>query len=148
MAESLPPKVKLLKGYEPDFSAATYQIHDESHTIGNALRWMLMKKCVCLMYQHINQDRFYAFLVPRWSFADTGVTLPPSLSGWLTVPPLSNPHPSENVINVRIQMYDRLSSLDALTAALDNLDNLCKVVEEKYLHSLRTDSFERWEEKS
>lgn len=42
MAE-LPPKIKILKGAEPDLSAATYQIHDESHTVGNALRWMLMK---------------------------------------------------------------------------------------------------------
>ncbi|KAI0075509.1 RBP11-like subunits of RNA polymerase [Panus rudis PR-1116 ss-1] len=39
----VPPKIKILKGAEPDLSAATYQIHDESHTIGNALRWMLMK---------------------------------------------------------------------------------------------------------
>ena len=35
-----------MKGAEPDLSAATYQIHDETHTIGNALRWMLMKKYV------------------------------------------------------------------------------------------------------
>jgi hypothetical protein len=35
-----------MKGAEPDLSAATFQIHDESHTIGNALRWMLMKKFV------------------------------------------------------------------------------------------------------
>jgi len=35
-----------MKGAEPDLSAATYQIHDESHTIGNALRWMLMNKYV------------------------------------------------------------------------------------------------------
>lgn len=33
-----------LKGASPDLSAATYQIYDESHTIGNALRWMIMKK--------------------------------------------------------------------------------------------------------
>ena len=35
-----------MKGATPDLSAATYQLRDESHTIGNALRWMLMKKCV------------------------------------------------------------------------------------------------------
>jgi hypothetical protein len=35
-----------MKGAAQDLSAATYQIHDETHTIGNALRWMLMKKCV------------------------------------------------------------------------------------------------------
>jgi DNA-directed RNA polymerase I and III subunit RPAC2 len=27
-------------------SAATYQIFDESHTMGNTLRWMIMKKYV------------------------------------------------------------------------------------------------------
>lgn len=35
-----------LKGASVDLSSATYQIYDESHTIGNALRWMIMKKSV------------------------------------------------------------------------------------------------------
>lgn len=35
-----------LRGAAPDLSAATYCIAEESHTLGNALRWMLMKKCV------------------------------------------------------------------------------------------------------
>jgi DNA-directed RNA polymerase subunit L len=35
-----------MKGAEPDLSAATFQIFDETHTLGNALRWMIMKKCV------------------------------------------------------------------------------------------------------
>ncbi|PFH49573.1 hypothetical protein AMATHDRAFT_76126 [Amanita thiersii Skay4041] len=110
MGESLMPKIKL--GHEPDLSAATYQIHDESHTIGNALRWMLMKN-------------------PKVEFCGYSV-----------------PHPSENVINVRIQMYDHLSSLDALISALDNLDNVCNSIEEKYLNSLRAGKYERWEEQS
>lgn len=33
-----------LRGAAPDLSAATFQIADESHTVGNALRWMIMKK--------------------------------------------------------------------------------------------------------
>lgn len=36
-----------MSGASEDMSAATYKIHDESHTIGNALRWMIMKKYVC-----------------------------------------------------------------------------------------------------
>jgi DNA-directed RNA polymerase I and III subunit RPAC2 len=78
----------------------------------------------------------------------------------------SAPHPSENVINVRIQMYgtkllhcpcrqlpiichpDNLSSLQALTTALSDLDSLCETVEDAYLTSLREDRYERWEEKS
>lgn len=32
-----------LPGAEPDMSAATFAIRGEDHTIGNALRWILMK---------------------------------------------------------------------------------------------------------
>jgi DNA-directed RNA polymerase subunit L len=35
-----------MKGADPDLSKATYRIEDEDHTLGNALRWMLMKKFV------------------------------------------------------------------------------------------------------
>ncbi|EKM76742.1 hypothetical protein AGABI1DRAFT_131035 [Agaricus bisporus var. burnettii JB137-S8] len=101
MAAESVPKIKLLEGASADLSAATFQIHDESHTMGNALRWMLMKNV---------------------------------------------PHPSENVINVRIQMYDNISSFDALISALDNLDHLCESIEDAYLESLRAGRFERWEE--
>lgn len=33
-----------LKGYTENYAAATYAIHDEDHTLGNLLRWMIMKK--------------------------------------------------------------------------------------------------------
>lgn len=35
-----------MPGAEPDLSAASYVIRDETHTLGNALRWMIMKKSV------------------------------------------------------------------------------------------------------
>ncbi|KAI0346378.1 RBP11-like subunits of RNA polymerase [Trametopsis cervina] len=108
----VPPKLQILKGAEPDLSAATFQIHDESHTIGNALRWMLMKN-------------------PKVSFCG-----------------YSAPHPSENHIHLRIQMYDNLSSLDALLEALSNLDDLCQTVDESYNASFAEGSFQRWDEKS
>lgn len=77
----------------------------------------------------------------------------------------SIPHPSENVINVRIQMYgtyplpfillflyrfrcaDKLSSFDALLNALTELDKVCEAVEDDYIASLRRGTFERWDEK-
>ncbi|TFK46783.1 RBP11-like subunits of RNA polymerase [Heliocybe sulcata] len=111
MAEPI-PKIRILKGAAPDLSAATYQIHNESHTIGNALRWMIMKN-------------------PKVEFC--GYSLP---------------HPSENHIHVRIQMYDNLSSLDALIEALDNLDDLCSTIDDAYTVSLRRDKYEVWDEKS
>ncbi|KAJ3551834.1 hypothetical protein NM688_g4480 [Phlebia brevispora] len=105
------PKIQILKGAEPDLSAATYQIHDESHTIGNSLRWMLMKN-------------------PKVEFCGYSV-----------------PHPSENHIHIRIQMYDNLSSLTALLQALDDLEALCDTVEDAYQESLAHDKYERWDEK-
>jgi len=42
MSESR-PKIRIMPGAQSDLSAATYQIHNETHTLGNALRWMLMK---------------------------------------------------------------------------------------------------------
>ncbi|EJD51292.1 RBP11-like subunits of RNA polymerase [Auricularia subglabra TFB-10046 SS5] len=103
-------KITIMKGAEADLSAATYCLHDESHTIGNALRWMLMKN-------------------PKVEFCG-----------------YSAPHPSEPVIHLRIQMYDRHSSLTALTEALDNLDQLAIAVNEQYRNSLRKGAFERFEE--
>ncbi|KIM82429.1 hypothetical protein PILCRDRAFT_820268 [Piloderma croceum F 1598] len=104
------PKIRIMKGAEPDLSAATYQIHDESHTIGNALRWMLMKN-------------------PKIEFCG-----------------YSAPHPSENHIQIRIQMYDKLSSLTALLTALSDLDSLCETVENAYESSWRNDTHEKWRE--
>ncbi|TFK34433.1 DNA-directed RNA polymerase [Crucibulum laeve] len=112
MTESIPPKIRIMQGASSDLSAATYQIYDESHTIGNALRWMLMKN-------------------PKVEFCGYSV-----------------PHPSENFIQVRIQMYDNLSSLQALITALSDLDDVCETIEDAYIMSLREDKFERWEEKS
>ncbi|KAG0701145.1 DNA-directed RNA polymerase [Suillus ampliporus] len=111
MAETT-SKIKIMAGAAPDLSAVTYQIFDESHTIGNALRWMIMKN-------------------PKVEFCGYSV-----------------PHPSENLIQLRIQMYDGLSSLNALLEALTNLDAVCETVENKYHESLATNDYERWEEKS
>jgi len=111
MAE-LAQKIKIMKGAAPDLSAATYQIFDESHTMGNALRWMLMKN---------SKVEFCGYSVP---------------------------HPSENLIQLRVQMYDGLSSLDALLEALSHLDDVCSSIEERYHASLVGGQYERWQEKS
>ncbi|KAL5489708.1 RPC19 [Sanghuangporus weigelae] len=111
MAESI-PKITILKGAAPDLSAVTFRMNDESHTIGNALRWMLMKN-------------------PEVEFCG-----------------YSAPHPSENAIQVRIQMYDGKSALTALIQALDRLDTLFASVDDAYRANLRAGKFERWDEKS
>ncbi|KZS93914.1 RBP11-like subunits of RNA polymerase [Sistotremastrum niveocremeum HHB9708] len=37
------PKLSILPGAEPNLASASYCIRNESHTLGNAVRWMLMK---------------------------------------------------------------------------------------------------------
>ncbi|PWO00897.1 RBP11-like subunits of RNA polymerase [Tilletiopsis washingtonensis] len=39
----LSDKISILPGHEKDLSAATFCLKDEDHTLGNALRYMLMK---------------------------------------------------------------------------------------------------------
>uniref|UniRef100_A0A0W0FZ66 Putative RBP11-like subunits of RNA polymerase n=1 Tax=Moniliophthora roreri TaxID=221103 RepID=A0A0W0FZ66_MONRR len=134
-----------MKGATPDLSAATYQIHDESHTIGNALRWMLMKNpkvefCGYRYFCCFQHKKIIPFvLIEERTITDENN----SFYIFLFVP-----HPSEPNIQVRIQMYDGLSSLDALIKALSDLDDLCEVVSDKYNDSLQHDDYERWEEKS
>lgn len=92
-------------------------------------------------------------------------SIPCTILSLMFIHRFSVPHPSENHIHLRIQMYgmplvllsevqhlnsciDNLSSLDALLQALENLDNLCETVENAYHTSLSTNSYERWSERS
>ncbi|SPO22498.1 related to Rpc19 - DNA-directed RNA polymerases I and III, 18KD subunit [Ustilago trichophora] len=103
---SIADKLTLLPGYEPDFSAVTFCLKEEDHTLGNSLRYIIMKD-------------------PRVEFCG-----------------YSNPHPSENKIHLRIQMYDHASALDALRDAIENLDQLFAAIGEAYDRSLNAGNFE------
>jgi hypothetical protein len=48
----------------------------------------------------------------------------------------SAPHPSEDKIHLRIQMYDSLSAVDCLRKALGNLRDLFVSIQTKYSESL------------
>jgi len=91
-------RIKTLPGAEP--GCASFEITDEDHTLGNALRYMIMKN-------------------PKVE-----------LCGY------SIPHPSENHLNLRIQIYpefeDEHTPSDALLKGLDDLNSLCNVVQEKF----------------
>ncbi|WVQ71486.1 hypothetical protein IAR50_001024 [Cryptococcus sp. DSM 104548] len=36
-------KITILPGHEPDYSACTFALWQEDHTLGNSLRWIIMK---------------------------------------------------------------------------------------------------------
>ncbi|KAM0752804.1 RBP11-like subunits of RNA polymerase [Meredithblackwellia eburnea MCA 4105] len=110
LGPNLSNKVSILPGATDNLTAATYCIYEEDHTLGNLLRWMLMKN-------------------PDVEFCG-----------------YSAPHPSEAKIHLRIQMYDNKSSLDALHTAINNLEEMTKVIEDKYKESLASGDFDRPEE--
>ncbi|KAI8917224.1 DNA-directed RNA polymerase [Powellomyces hirtus] len=76
-----------------DPSSATFVVHDEDHTLGNSLRYMVMKKCVALVVAVI----------------------------MLTFCGYSIPHPSEFKIHMRIQTDGSMTAAQALDKGLDDL---------------------------
>jgi len=78
--------------------AASFQFKEEDHTLGNALRYIIMKN-------------------PDVEFCGYSI-----------------PHPSEELMNIRIQTYQG-TAVEALLKGLDDLIDLCDIVSEKFVAS-------------
>ncbi|RMZ09029.1 hypothetical protein D0862_03749 [Hortaea werneckii] len=87
-------RLRLLPGSSD--TAASFAFEREDHTLGNALRYMIMKN-------------------PDVEFCGYSI-----------------PHPSETVMNLRIQTWDNVSVFDVLRKGLSDLSDLCDVVEDKF----------------
>lgn len=98
-------KIKMLPGALDDGTAASFQITDEDHTLGNALRYIIMKN-------------------PEVEFCGYSI-----------------PHPSENKLNVRIQTYGNITAVEALHQGLDNMLELCSVIEERFTEELEKNEY-------
>lgn len=93
-------KIKVLPGALADGTAASFQITDEDHTLGNPLRYLIMKN---------PEVEFCGYLIP---------------------------HPLEPKLNLRIQTYGGTTAIEALHKGLDDLADLCNVVEEKFIEQV------------
>ncbi|KAK3614621.1 RNA polymerase subunit AC19 [Elasticomyces elasticus] len=87
-------RLRLLPGSSD--TAASFAFDHEDHTLGNALRYMIMKN-------------------PDVEFCGYSI-----------------PHPSEPVMNIRIQTWDDVSVFEVLRKGLNDLAELCDVVEDKF----------------
>jgi len=87
-------RLRLLPGSTD--TAASFAFEKEDHTLGNALRYLIMKN-------------------PDVEFCGYSI-----------------PHPSESVMNLRIQTWDNVSVYDVLRKGLSDLTDLCDVVEDKF----------------
>ncbi|CCF56754.1 hypothetical protein KAFR_0B04570 [Kazachstania africana CBS 2517] len=95
-------KIKILpQATSEDGTSASFQIVEEDHTLGNALRYIIMKN-------------------PQVEFCGYSI-----------------PHPSENLLNIRIQTYGEITAVDALKKGLADLMDLCDVVEETFTQRIR-----------
>ena len=100
--ESLKTKIKLLpQATSEDGTCASFQIAQEDHTLGNALRYIIMKN-------------------PEVEFCGYSI-----------------PHPSEELLNLRIQTYGNITAVDALQKGLDDLIDLCDAVKDKFVQRLQ-----------
>ncbi|EHN00549.1 Rpc19p [Saccharomyces cerevisiae x Saccharomyces kudriavzevii VIN7] len=96
-------KIKLLtQATSEDGTNASFQIVEEDHTLGNALRYIIMKN-------------------PDVEFCGYSI-----------------PHPSENLLNIRIQTYGEITAVDALQKGLKDLMDLCDVVEAKFTEKIKS----------
>ena len=95
-------KIKILpQATSEDGTCASFQILEEDHTLGNPLRYIIMKN-------------------PQVEFAGYSI-----------------PHPSENLLNLRIQTYGEITAVEALQKGLNDLMDLCDVVEEKFTDKIK-----------
>jgi len=85
---------------DADPSAATYIFSDEDHTLGNALRFMLVKR-------------------PDVEFCGYSI-----------------PHPSENFMNMRLQVLGKNSN-DVLREGLKDLATVCDIIDNKFNDALK-----------
>jgi len=91
------PRIRILPGSQD--TAASFEFKNEDHTLGNALRWIIMKN-------------------PDVEFCGYSI-----------------PHPSEPLMNVRIQTYENTTAVEALEKGLDDLMDLCDVVADKFIEA-------------
>ncbi|SCV03773.1 LAME_0H13102g1_1 [Lachancea meyersii CBS 8951] len=95
-------KIKLLSSAtSEDGKCASFQISEEDHTLGNALRYIIMKN-------------------PDVEFCGYSI-----------------PHPSENLLNLRIQTYGDSTAVEVLHKGLQDLMDLCDAVEDKFTQRIR-----------
>lgn len=109
--------VRILPGSSD--TAASFEFTGEDHTLGNALRWIVMKKCVYSSHYRFCANR--SDCSPEVEFCGYSI-----------------PHPSEPKMNIRIQTYERedgkkgMTAFEALEKGFEDLADLCDVVSDGF----------------
>jgi DNA-directed RNA polymerase I and III subunit RPAC2 len=134
---------------------ATFCLQDEDHTLGNAVRWALMKK-----YGHTHahipnraeaqraidarscRQLFWCILGLTHFISSLCVNNSPEVD----FASYSIPHPSEARTNIRVQTSDRTTAVEAVFKGLDDVTDICNHVISTFQAELAKGEFEYDEE--
>lgn len=86
-------------------SAASFEFIDENHTLGNALRYVIMKKYASFSHFVSFCFLFFPFVSHRNRFTNTTPSPDVEFCAYAI------PHPSEPKMNLRIQTYGKHTNL-------------------------------------
>lgn len=111
-------KIKIISSSKK--SCKTFVFTNEDHTLGNSLRYALMRKYV---RELIVRSR----IRPRKNHTHTFLTSPKVEFCGYTVP-----HPMEPKMNVRLQTKDAFDATEVMKESLDVLVDIFDVVDEKF----------------
>ncbi|TQS34628.1 hypothetical protein Golomagni_04981 [Golovinomyces magnicellulatus] len=106
--EEAEERIRILPGSTE--TAASFEFKKEDHTLGNALRYIIMKKSA----SEFNVDGD----CPDVEFCGYSI-----------------PHPSEPLMSVRIQTYKGTTAVQALEKGFDDLMELCDIIAEKFMEA-------------
>ncbi|PVU98522.1 hypothetical protein BB559_001498 [Furculomyces boomerangus] len=99
-------KIRILPGASHDLTSATFEIKEEDHTLGNSLRYLIMRN-------------------PQVDFCGYSI-----------------PHPSEEIMNIRIQTTEETNSVDVLNKGLDDLISICQFAMKSFQVELEKKEYE------
>ncbi|KAJ1343811.1 hypothetical protein BSLG_000067 [Batrachochytrium salamandrivorans] len=119
------PKI-ILATDSQDTSSATFCIRNEDHTLGNSLRYIIMKKAAFSSYAKSS------ILLKCTPFHSPAV----SFCGY------SIPHPSEYQINLRIQTDGTTTAVDALHKGLDDLVDMMTHIKDTFTDRVKTGDYD------
>ncbi|KAI9293364.1 RBP11-like subunits of RNA polymerase [Neoconidiobolus thromboides FSU 785] len=98
-------KIKIISGNK-DLTSTTFQLKEEDHTLGNALRWTVAKD---------QKVEYVGYSIP---------------------------HPSEPLLNFRIQTFNDTTSVRAMEDGLDNLIAISKHINDQFIQEMEKKEYE------
>ncbi|KAJ5043003.1 uncharacterized protein L3040_004392 [Drepanopeziza brunnea f. sp. 'multigermtubi'] len=125
-------RIRILPGSSD--TAASFEFKKEDHTLGNSLRYIIMKK-----YGNLDDPLHSLSYLPishsELERCTRLTSVRPRKSPNVEFCGYSIPHPSEELMNIRIQTYEGTTAVAALDKGFQDLMDLCDEVALKFMQA-------------